>query len=68
MATRNVAMNEIYIDVGQPKRDCDTFISREAFMEKYPEQKTLPYIITDTGKVLKNALELRKYFAGECIA
>ena len=39
----------IMLDVGQPKKADQTYISREALLEKFPAARTVPQIVRTNG-------------------
>ena len=60
LAQNNKEYVEIHLDFNQPKLDGQTYISREAFFEQFPTQKTMPLILGPEGAI-GGFTELKEY-------
>ena len=58
LSAANIEFNEIHIDTGQEKHNDLNYISRDAFIEKFPNQRMLPLILKDE-LMIKSVSELK---------
>lgn len=57
----SIPYREIKISYGGASNFSGKYISREDFMEQYPEVRAMPYIVHDNGDVLGGLQHLRGY-------
>lgn len=52
----------VHVDVGQPRVEGETYVAREAFLARWPTQRTLPLVL-EGERVIGGFTELRRHLA-----
>lgn len=62
LKSKGINYEELILDVGQPKLDGKTYVSREDVMARLPNAKTMPQILNGET-VIGGIVELRQYLS-----